>query len=297
MREIKLASLLVLGAFTFIACDSDDGDSDDTGSGVGASTGSGATGAGAASGDGTGGSDGDGSGATGGDGDNDTAVPEGCGSLRVVTADGTIDSFNHGESPAIPDGGEGVLGEWSHGSNQFPAGGGLLDFPTEAGGMGGGPAYLEAKCVDGDTDNSPQCNAAWDSASPWAQYASIETLMAPYAEPDLACADASAFTGIKFMGKSPDGDKLIIQLGTPQSDSMSGETYKSQTLTLTSEWTEFEVPFSGITQPSWSSITAPLDLKSLQSLAFVVRTVTPQADPEGEKLEAYDISIDDVSFY
>lgn len=283
MRSLKLASLVLLSGsvFTGIACS---GSSDEP-----AGDGDGDTGVGAMSGDGdtptTGGvpGDGDGSGGVPGDGDGDSA----CLSTAAATAGGEpmIDDFEDGTAEILEN--DGRVGAWAHGHWITPAG----QDPVFDGG------FLTAECVE-----DAWCNTDWDMATPWGQWASIDVGLGLWDANGVNCYDASIYTGIKFKAKSMAADNsLRVQLRTPDANADTGETYQGTEIPLTTEWADYEVPFSSITQPSWSTVAAPLNPAQLVSISFVVRTREDQLDDAmmivGEKLVPYNIQLDDVAFY
>lgn len=300
MRVLKLASLILLASTWSFACNSDDGGGDGDGdgdSGVGATSGTGAS-------TGAGGTTGTGSTVGDGDGDGDATTHPDCTNTAVATGTPTmIDDFNGDAFPNLVDDSDGRIGTWAHGHWISPAGSDP-SLIREAG-MGGGPGYLEAECQDeaDDQGDYPWCNTEFNPTpeTDWEQWASVDLRLALYSATDVNCYDASVFTGIKFKAKSAaEGNSFRIQLGTPDAKPNEGETYQSGELQLgTTEWEEFEVPFSMIAQPSWSSVTAPLDVRGLITISWAVRTVTPQ-DVDGivgETLAPYNIQIDDVEFY
>jgi hypothetical protein len=226
-----------------------------------------------------------------------------------------IDNFDHGMSWNFPDDGDGRVGTWEHEYWDFTTPdvpGRLFSEPVcgdEAGCMGGGmggasgqtPGYLVAAC--NGAGEQGWCEATWSESNPWGQWAAVSTRLTQYSETDVNCYNAAAggFMGVEFMAKSPSSDKILLQAVDPSADAEQGWTYKSPVITLTTEWDTYQVPFSDIVMPTWvgdlGGPSGSVDASALIALSFVIRSVTYQMSGTGESLNAYEIHIDDVSFY
>lgn len=314
MRFSNIATLLLLaGSFT-IACNSDDGEGEGVDGGTttsGGTTTGGTTTGGTTTGDTTSGGTTTGDTTSGGSGSSAD-----CEASETSTAGGNplIDDFDHGQSWNLSDDSDGRVGTWEHEYWDFTgATTDRLFSEPECGepegctsdGMGGAsgttPGYLKISC-SGEGDQG-WCATAWDSGNPWAQWAAVSTRLTSYtADEEDNCYNAAQYTGIKFKARSASGeDKLLLQGIDPSADPTQGWVYKSETISLTTDWVEYEVPFEGLTMADWigdaGGPSGSVDASSLEAIAFAVRTVTDEMAGAGESLKPYEIHIDDVSFY
>jgi hypothetical protein len=116
---------------------------------------------------------------------------------------------------------------------------------------------------------------------------------------DGGAYDASGFTGIRFFAKAgPDGTKNIrfgvSEITTLPEGGLCDEAadtcydHFGNDLTLTEDWQEFVLPFSGMAQAAWGtpSPAGAIDATQLYALEFSTETSG-----------AFDFWIDDVAFY
>ena len=309
MRSLKLATFLLLAGSISFACGNDETDDDDGGGGSG---GSGSGGVGAAP------SGGSGTGAGNGMGGNGAGAGEGTGGshkdcMDVKTATGVpamIDDFEHGLSWNFADDSDDRIGTWEHGhslgkNDKHIATPPECGEPTGCGtdGMGGSagaltPEYLIAKC-DASTTDSWCLGGEPTADDPWGNYASIDTPLAPWSPDGVNCYSTDGkFTGIKFKAKSPTKTKIYLKAVDPDVPTSGGGTYIAPVVTLTDAWVEYEVPFAKLKIPDWAEKIGgqAIDPNSLVSISFVIRSVSSGKE-DGERIEPYEVHLDDVSFY
>jgi hypothetical protein len=189
-----------------------------------------------------------------------------------------IDDLEDGDG-SLPEA-EGRIGSWytyndGKSTNQTPAG----DFVPEAGGPEGSEYYAHTTgsgYTEWGAAMAFDLNAPADTKSAW---------------------DASAFTGISLKAKG--NTTIFVALaslavvptdggGNCTPSTMEGkecDDAHGKSLTLTSDWKDYEVPFADLAQVGWG-LPATFDAKDLASIRFEI----------AENV-SFDVSVDDVKFY
>lgn len=274
-----------------------DGDGDDPTSGGGANLGGDAS-SGGNGGDGSGGgvaSGGDGSGgdvASGGTASGGAfIVPEECDSYDEASGlPLMIDDFDVGELNGEIPNDDGRSGRWTYtvwetGPDSNPV------MEIDAAGAEASAYFMRIACGAG----YGWCEGVEDPATDW-QWASLRlTFRGDGSAKD--CYDASVHTGVSLWLRGPGEPKIEISMGFVYSDIGTGAIHKTEELTLSNTWTQYQIPFDVLEQPEWGApANLVFDPHTLLFLDINVRTVEP-ADPNGEVLIPYAISVDEVSFY
>ena len=128
-------------------------------------------------------------------------------------------------------------------------------------------------------------NGALHAVTTTGSWASLSTVIA-----NGECYDASAYTGISFRIMSPTNTSIIFVV--PTADTATDYSHwRPPVITVTSDWTTVEVPFSSLGPPPWGAgMELPPDYDpSIQMTAIGFGV--------GVETELLDLYIDDVTFY